>query len=295
MGDDFVVAMCHHIEDPTFDATGWATNPRLRMRPIHRPPRAPTDRHPHCAWTVDHRPRVRPHPRARPAGAHRRDQRGAALPLAVIDGARRGARRDARLHQAARRRPPPPRLRHRGAAGASTTRSACRATCSPSRSSRRSRTASAPRRRSTCGAKQFVGVAGVAAERLKRAFGLGADRRRPRHGVLAPPRLPAPDLRGLAGDRRRRRRPPRARRLPGPGRAGPRVVDHLARRRPRPGPVGDRHRRRPALGRPRRRPRPLGRRASATSRRRRCRRSSSPSSPPASPSASIADHCLRAT
>lgn len=52
MGDDFVVAMCHHIEDPTFDATGWATNPRLRMRPVHRPPRAPTDRHPHCAWTV---------------------------------------------------------------------------------------------------------------------------------------------------------------------------------------------------------------------------------------------------
>jgi hypothetical protein len=53
MGDDFVVAMCHHIEDPTFDATGWATNPQLRMRPLHRPPRSPADRHPHCAWTVD--------------------------------------------------------------------------------------------------------------------------------------------------------------------------------------------------------------------------------------------------
>jgi hypothetical protein len=52
MGEDFVVAMCHHIEDPTFDATGWATNPKLRMRPIHRPPRSPADRHPHCAWTV---------------------------------------------------------------------------------------------------------------------------------------------------------------------------------------------------------------------------------------------------
>jgi hypothetical protein len=52
MGDDFVVAMCHHIEDPTFDATGWATNPRLRMRPVHRPPRVPSDRHPHCAWEV---------------------------------------------------------------------------------------------------------------------------------------------------------------------------------------------------------------------------------------------------
>jgi hypothetical protein len=53
MGDEFVVAMCHHIEDPTFDATACATNPRARMRPVHRPPRVPTDRHPHCHWTVD--------------------------------------------------------------------------------------------------------------------------------------------------------------------------------------------------------------------------------------------------
>ena len=52
MGDEYVFAMCHDIEDPTFDATAWATNPRARMRPIHRPPRAPADRHPHCAWTV---------------------------------------------------------------------------------------------------------------------------------------------------------------------------------------------------------------------------------------------------
>ena len=53
MGDDFVVAMCHHIEDPTFDATACATNPRARMRPLHRPPRLPADRHPHCHWTVE--------------------------------------------------------------------------------------------------------------------------------------------------------------------------------------------------------------------------------------------------
>jgi hypothetical protein len=52
MGDDYVVAMCHDIEDPTFDATAIATNARARVRPIHRPPRAPADRHPHCAWTV---------------------------------------------------------------------------------------------------------------------------------------------------------------------------------------------------------------------------------------------------
>ncbi|MCP4434708.1 MAG: hypothetical protein GY812_04305 [Actinomycetia bacterium] len=52
MGEEFVLAMCHDIEDPTFDATACATNPRARMRPVHRPPRQPADRHPHCAWTV---------------------------------------------------------------------------------------------------------------------------------------------------------------------------------------------------------------------------------------------------
>ena len=46
-------SMCHDIEDPTFDATAVATNPRAQVRPIHRPPRRrPTDQHPHCAWTV---------------------------------------------------------------------------------------------------------------------------------------------------------------------------------------------------------------------------------------------------
>lgn len=52
MGDDFVHAMCHTIEDPTFEATVCASNPRARMHPVHRPPRMPAGRHPHCAWTV---------------------------------------------------------------------------------------------------------------------------------------------------------------------------------------------------------------------------------------------------
>jgi hypothetical protein len=52
LGEDFVVNMCHHIEDPTFDATAAATNPRARMRPVHRPPRIPADRTPHCLWNV---------------------------------------------------------------------------------------------------------------------------------------------------------------------------------------------------------------------------------------------------
>ena len=52
MGEDHVRGMCHDIEDPTFDATAIATNAKAQMRPIHRPPRTPADRHPHCAWTV---------------------------------------------------------------------------------------------------------------------------------------------------------------------------------------------------------------------------------------------------
>lgn len=52
MGEDYVRGMCHDIEDPTFDATALATNRRAQVRPIHRPPRVPSDRQPHCAWTV---------------------------------------------------------------------------------------------------------------------------------------------------------------------------------------------------------------------------------------------------
>ncbi|AYF73115.1 hypothetical protein D7D52_03660 [Nocardia yunnanensis] len=52
MGTEFVVSMCHDIEDPTFDATALATNPHAQVRPIHRPPREPADRKPVCAWTV---------------------------------------------------------------------------------------------------------------------------------------------------------------------------------------------------------------------------------------------------
>lgn len=51
-GDAAVKTMCHDIEDPTFDATAVATNPRARMRPVHRPPRAPANRTPHCEWLV---------------------------------------------------------------------------------------------------------------------------------------------------------------------------------------------------------------------------------------------------
>jgi hypothetical protein len=52
MGPDYVRSMCHDIEDPTFDATAVASNPRAQVRPIHRPPRSSPNQHPHCAWTV---------------------------------------------------------------------------------------------------------------------------------------------------------------------------------------------------------------------------------------------------
>ena len=53
MGEEYVHGMCHAIEDPTFDATAVATNPRAQVRPLHRPPRRPADREPHCHWTVE--------------------------------------------------------------------------------------------------------------------------------------------------------------------------------------------------------------------------------------------------
>jgi hypothetical protein len=52
-GEKRVIGMCHTIEDPTFDATALATNPRARVRPVHRPPRRPADRVPHCHWTIE--------------------------------------------------------------------------------------------------------------------------------------------------------------------------------------------------------------------------------------------------
>lgn len=60
MGERYVRQMCHDIEDPTFDATAVATNPRARIRPIHRPPRVPPGRTPVCHWTVTIDPAVEP-------------------------------------------------------------------------------------------------------------------------------------------------------------------------------------------------------------------------------------------
>ncbi|HMQ26377.1 MAG TPA: hypothetical protein PKA98_10350 [Acidimicrobiales bacterium] len=55
LGDEMTKGMCHDIEDPTFDATAIATNPRAQVRPVHRPPGVPKGG-PHCHWTVRIRP-----------------------------------------------------------------------------------------------------------------------------------------------------------------------------------------------------------------------------------------------
>ena len=52
MGEGLVKVMCHDIEDPTFPATAYATNAHAVVEPIHRPPRAPSGRTPHCHWAV---------------------------------------------------------------------------------------------------------------------------------------------------------------------------------------------------------------------------------------------------
>jgi hypothetical protein len=53
-GEERVKTMCHDVEDPTFDATAAATHPCMKVRPLHRPPRPahPGRRFPHCRWSV---------------------------------------------------------------------------------------------------------------------------------------------------------------------------------------------------------------------------------------------------
>ncbi|HMT62554.1 MAG TPA: hypothetical protein PKA24_16945 [Microthrixaceae bacterium] len=53
IGEEMVHTMCHTIEAPTFEATACASNPRARLAAVHRPPRVPADRMPHCHWTVE--------------------------------------------------------------------------------------------------------------------------------------------------------------------------------------------------------------------------------------------------
>ncbi len=83
MGEEWVQGMCHTIEDPTFDATAAATSPFAVMRPIHRPPRTPADRMPHCAWRIDIDPTTTP-AQAHPNLAVVADSLAGRHPIAVI-------------------------------------------------------------------------------------------------------------------------------------------------------------------------------------------------------------------
>lgn len=90
MGEAYVQGMCHDIEDPTFDATALATNPHAQVRPIHRPPRVPSDRNPHCAWTVIIDPSHEPPPIPPNTDVMEATQ-AAAVELSPIDPADEGA------------------------------------------------------------------------------------------------------------------------------------------------------------------------------------------------------------
>ena len=169
MGDDFVVAMCHHIEDPTFDATGWATNPRLRMRPVHRPPRAPADRHPHCAWTVTIDENLEPTPTPELAVVVGASQ-AALLPLATVTGPLDDGHADYL-------RPLDPDLRHEDFASG-TLRAIIDEIDLQGHLLAQSFARSvgdrlSPEETRDAVVRQFIGVGGWAAERLVEAFGLG--------------------------------------------------------------------------------------------------------------------------
>ena len=87
MGPDYVRSMCHDIEDPTFDATAVATNPRAQVRPVHRPPRTPATQQSTPALRLDRHHRRRARSRsASPRGAWRcMSSRAASVVLDPID------------------------------------------------------------------------------------------------------------------------------------------------------------------------------------------------------------------
>jgi hypothetical protein len=168
MGDDFVVAMCHTIEDPTFDATAAATNPRAQVRPLHRPPRTPADRHPHCHWQVtiadDHPPLGLPAEAEAMAAT-----RVATIDLAPIDPGEQG-----RTDYTG---PLLDDLRFEDWSAGALVRIA-QEVCLEGHLLVLAFRAALGRRMSDVDAadivrKQFAGVAGLAAERLRHALGLG--------------------------------------------------------------------------------------------------------------------------
>lgn len=181
LGDDYVFTMCHTIEDPTFDATAIATNRRARMSAIHRPPREPADRQPHCHWEVRIDPDAEPLPDP-DALIEMRSSVLASLPLtslpltslpsASIDSGGEGdwsdysapLDPDLRLEQFAKGLLLA-LVEEVGVQYHLLVMSMCRAL------ERRVDTEKA----TEIVGKQFIGIAGLIAERLCKAFGLGDD------------------------------------------------------------------------------------------------------------------------
>ncbi|MCK0438473.1 hypothetical protein MUG78_03080 [Gordonia alkaliphila] len=172
LGDEYVTAMCHDIEDPTFDATAIATNRRARIRPIHRPPRVPTDRTPHCAWTVTIDPERAELPLP-PDAEHVFTTRAASVELSPIDPADADGMTDYRgplVHD----------LQFREFSTSALVRIAEEVALQHQllalgfQLSVRRRAESEEQVREIFG-KQLTGISGLTAERLQRALGLGRD------------------------------------------------------------------------------------------------------------------------
>ncbi|WP_372451886.1 hypothetical protein [Nocardia albiluteola] len=183
MGEDFVVAMCHTIEDPTFDATALATNVHAQVRPIHRPPRHPADRVPVCAWTVvidpSHEPPPVPVHAARIEGSE-----AARIVLEPIDSGDEG-----RGDYAG---PLLSDIRFEDFSKSALVRIAdevclqqhlltlgfmvaVREHAGVTKDASRVREAAAETQAVEIARKQFTGIAGLTSERLRRALGLGTD------------------------------------------------------------------------------------------------------------------------
>jgi hypothetical protein len=171
MGENFVVTMCHHIEDPTFDATASATNPRARMRPVHRPPRAPADRQPHCLWTVQIDEAAEP--LTEPDVALRiRETRAATVSIPLSSDADGEGRTDYKGTLE-------PDL-HLEEFSRNTLIALIQEICLQGHLLTLAFTDSVERRSdanaaASIASQRFIGIAGVAAGRLKRALGLGSS------------------------------------------------------------------------------------------------------------------------
>ena len=182
MGPEYVRSMCHDIEDPTFDATAVASNPRAQVRPIHRPPRSSPDQHPHCAWTViidESHPEVQPIPALATVAA----SRAAVVELDPVDRTDEG--------QADYAGPLVSDLHFAAFSHSALVRIADEVCLQMHLLNLgflvavRARAAS-PEQATEIATKQLVGLAGVAAERIHRALGTDALATLALHPLLNP-------------------------------------------------------------------------------------------------------------